>query len=240
MIGALLGGIGGMISSGMNYSSQQSANRYNYAMHQQNLQFQKDAWNQSRQDQANAVQTRVADLENAGLNKALAMGSAAGVSSAPPTSPFQAQAPTMENPLAGFGGLTGVAGEIASLITMKENIAQTQAQTDLIRAQVDNERMRTANISGDTDLKKQQTRSAKMQSYSNEWDTYHKGLEYDQKKYDFELSKTQGRRANDSRSLFDQTTGAMMGTIDSTIKGLTSIAQSATNAFKKRNKRSKK
>lgn len=216
--GSLLSGIGGMVSSAQNYKAQKDTNALNKEMFEQNLAWQKQAYEQQRQDFASAHQTKVKDLEKAGLNKALALGGGAGVAASPALPSFQQQAPRLDNPTQGFQGLDGVAEQIASLITMKENIAQSKAQTDLIKAQVDRQKMETANISGDTKLKQQQTKNLLEQQYNTAQDTL-------QKQHNLETAKKQGRATTDSRSFFDQTLSVIDNAITQSIDGIKSFGK---------------
>lgn len=216
--GSLLSGIGGVVSSTQNYEAQKQTNALNKEMFEKNLAWQKQAYEQQRQDYANAYQTKVKDLQKSGLNKALALGGGAGVATSPALPSFTQQAPRLDNPTQGFQGLDGVAEQVASLITMKENIAQSKAQTDLIRSQVDKQRMETANISGDTKLKQQQAKNLLEQQYNTAADTI-------QKRHNLETAAKQGRATTDSRSFFDQTLSVIDNAITKSIDGIKSFGK---------------
>lgn len=227
-IGSIISGIGGAISGAMNISAQDRANQANIAMqnqtnainremYQNNLAWQKQQYQQQREDYANAISTRVKDLEKNNLNPALAIGNAAGVASAPTLPQFQQQAPRenpafIDNPLTGFGSMRGIAEEVTSLLQMKESIAQTKAQTKLLEAQADKER-------AGVDLTKQQYESESLNTR--------------QKAHDIDISVKDKRRSNDSRSKFDEITGAGQSIIDNTIKGLNKISEKFFNKNRK-------
>lgn len=72
---AIIGAVGGLAQSGLNYASQY-----------QNLDYQKKLQQQIFEREDNAVQRRVADLKSAGLSKTLAAGDGAGAGSVVSTS----------------------------------------------------------------------------------------------------------------------------------------------------------
>lgn len=113
-IGAGLSGIAGIGGSIFNTAQQKKSQAHNQRV-------QEVTWD--RED--NAVQRRVADLAAAGLHPTLAAGSAADTS-----------APIRQEPVQMDRGMQDGFSVLASQGQALANIEQTQAQTDLTRAQV--------------------------------------------------------------------------------------------------------
>lgn len=112
----------------LNFGQQQSVLDWQKKM-------QRTAW--SRED--SAVQRRVADLKKAGLSPTLAAGSAASSSGPIQIKPAQWDG----NPVT--KGLDAQ-GTALALMSAKENIARTQAETELVRLQQEKTRADIANL----------------------------------------------------------------------------------------------
>lgn len=114
LIGGIISAIGSIIIGGLNYS-----------LKKKQYEWQKKAWNQQMAREDNAMQRRVLDLQNAGLSPVLAAGgSGASASTAP-----QIQAPQLEMNMAEQAMM------VMSLLQGQKNIAKTEAETQMIRAQ---------------------------------------------------------------------------------------------------------
>lgn len=95
----------------------------NYSSQQKNLEYQMETQREAFEREDNSVGRRVADLQAAGLSPVLAAGQGAGTGPIVSTKP-----PQMDNPL------TPVA-DVLGLLKMKEDITNTLAQRELIKAQ---------------------------------------------------------------------------------------------------------
>jgi len=111
--GVGLGGMMGLSAATTAYNIYQQERQYKYEKRLQNKIF-------SRED--NAVQRRVADLQAAGLSPVLAAGQAASAGST-----ISVDTPRADD----------LAGKWAGLIQMKQNIAQSNAQVELLKQQKD-------------------------------------------------------------------------------------------------------
>lgn len=114
LVGGIIGAIGNIIIGGLNYSLQKKQ-----------YEWQKRAWKQQMAREDNAMQRRVLDLQNAGLNPVLAAGgSGAGSSGAP-----QISAPNLQLDLAEQALM------VMNLVQGQKNIAKTVAETQLLNKQ---------------------------------------------------------------------------------------------------------
>ena len=123
---SILAGIGAL--AGIGTSIANTVNQYGQLNYQKEV--QKKTW--ERED--NAVQRRVADLNAAGLSPTLAAGSAAQAST-----PIQVGAPQ-------FGNVQDKILKAQESLAMRKQLAQTQAQIDLVEAQKDNVDMQSAEV----------------------------------------------------------------------------------------------
>jgi len=121
-------GLGSVITGAAQTALNVGSSIANYNLGKQNLDYQKAAQRKTWAREDTAVRRRRADLEAAGLNPVLAAGQAATTSS-----PVHTTAPEFKAP-----DVTPVKQGVAdalSLMQQKANIAQTAAQTDLIKMQ---------------------------------------------------------------------------------------------------------
>ncbi|UIW10387.1 DNA pilot protein [Flyfo microvirus Tbat2_163] len=148
-IGSILSGVAGIGSAVGGFQGAGFSNKWA----QKNFDFQKEQYEYQKQLQQsifdredNAVQRRVADLQNAGLSATLAAGSAAGAGA-----PVKTEAPQMDIsandrrarafseiasvPLQILGTEFDVASRLNAIQQQEEQIATSKAQRDLIMAQ---------------------------------------------------------------------------------------------------------
>lgn len=101
----------------------------NYGMQKQQFDYQKALQERIFEREDTAVQRRMADLESAGLNKQLAVGSSANSGSVVPVS-----APQFS------GASTGLArlGDLMTIATSMANLSRTQADIEKTKAETNN------------------------------------------------------------------------------------------------------
>nr|WAE43413.1 MAG: DNA pilot protein [Microviridae sp.] len=140
-VGGIVSGLAGvgtdiynMYNSNRNYQNQQDVQSYQ-------KQVQQTTWD--RED--NAVQRRVSDLKAAGLSPTLAAGSSASSSA-----PISVISPS-HDAVSMSGGLSNAQTALA-MMSSKQNIAQSEAQTALIRQQQARAAVDTATARHDLDV----------------------------------------------------------------------------------------
>lgn len=126
-------GIFDAIASGVSTSANAVIAKQNLDFQKGTLAYQKDMQQQAWAREDNAVQRRRADLEAAGFSPTLAAGS--GASSSSPI-----QVPTPQNQFNAESSLANM----MNLKLQKANIAQTKAQTDLLKSNADYAKSNTA------------------------------------------------------------------------------------------------
>ncbi len=120
-LAALLAGGASVLGGKLTSSGQESANKQNIKLAREQMAFQERMSN-------SAYQRSAKDLEKAGLNRILALGS-------PATSPSGALA-TMQNEAQGLGeGVKAASSSAMALKTQQAQIANMQSQNGLINAQ---------------------------------------------------------------------------------------------------------
>lgn len=158
-----------------NRKSNEKIAKQNLKAQQDNLEWQKMVQKETWAREDNAIQRQVADYQKAGFNKLMAVGGAgAGAGAVVPTeAPQQAQQDAVR--FNDFGDSIGNIGQtIMNAISMKHNIAQTDANTKLLEAQEKTEANRPANVRADSRLKDQlsETEKKKREKIDKDIDYY--------------------------------------------------------------------
>lgn len=126
MFGEALGSIGGASAGGVGLGGMMglsaATTAYNIYQQERQYKYEKGLQNKIFNREDNAVQRRVADLQAAGLSPVLAAGQAASAGST-----ISVDTPRADD----------LAGKWAGLIQMKQNIAQSNAQVELLKQQKD-------------------------------------------------------------------------------------------------------
>lgn len=150
------------VSQWKNRKSNEKIAQQNLKAQQDNLEWQKEVQKKTWEREDTAIQRQAKDYEAAGFNKLMAVGgSGAGAGAIVPTeAPQQAQQDAVR--INDFGDSIGNLGQtIMNAISMKHNIAQTDANTKLLEAQEKTEANRPANVRAETKLKNQLSETEK-------------------------------------------------------------------------------
>lgn len=162
-IGSTINGLSNLITGGLNYKEQKKAREENMAFQRDQFNYLKEqnALQQKRED--TAVQRKMQDLRDSGLNPlaADATGGASTGATGATTSFTGEQA--AQRPLDMLSGLQIEADSLYNLMSAKNGLTQQQAQTDNLNQDLLNKKQeilesqgRIANTTEDTNLKKKQ------------------------------------------------------------------------------------
>lgn len=236
-------GIGNLVSNALNTGISQATNKKNFEeakrQYEENMAFQKEQFQYQKdlndyQKQLNdiqmkredtAVQRKIQDLQQAGLNplSADATGGAA-------TSGGQAGSSTSftGTEAAQMGEMKDLqmqveADSLYNLMSAKGNLAQQQAQTDLLNQQKLESESRVANTTEDTNLKKKQQEeiNSKMNVNdahinnlnANTWNTEESALT---ENYNRQYSQGRNLRTTDNQGNISIKTPLISGSVDRT------------------------
>lgn len=151
--GGFLGGLLNFGANLYNINAQQTANRENLAFAREQFNYQQQLNDLVMQREDNAVQRRVADLENAGFNKRLAMSQSAGSQSLSAGNYNANQQAAMMDPLS---ILAGVTGSIDSVNRTRMNDMQLQ----VMEIQKDMQLMDLVKTARESDLLSEEIKNA--------------------------------------------------------------------------------
>lgn len=135
MLGALGGGLLNLAGNLYNVNAQKQANAQNLAFAQEQFAYQQQLNNLAMQREDTAVQRRVADLENAGFNKRLAMNQSAGAQSLSAGNYNAGQQAATMDPSSVLAGITGSIDMINRIRTTESDLASSDIYNRLQMAQ---------------------------------------------------------------------------------------------------------
>lgn len=135
MLGALGGGLLNLAGNLYNVNAQKQANAQNLAFAKEQFAYQQQLNNLAMQREDTAVQRRVADLENAGFNKRLAMDQSAGAQSLSAGNYNAGQQAAMMDPSSVLAGITGSIESINRIRTTEADLRSTDMYIKLQQAQ---------------------------------------------------------------------------------------------------------
>lgn len=233
-IGSLISGVGTYFGYKKNADASiqntNATNKINYDIAMKNLDFQREYNSQIFRREDTGVQRRAKDLEQAGLSKTLAAGSAAGAggNASTPQLNFDAQRPEYDISGAFSGAATNALNTFTSLMSVKQavdlnnqQIATAKAQAEKTLADTETTKIENLtlaqrrqaeldNMLANRNLTDEQRQNliqqrAQISATIDQIRTGIKGAELDQsiRSYDFDFAKKAGMPFNSSGSLFD-------------------------------------
>lgn len=135
LVGGLVGGLLGFGSNLYNISEQRKADAANLAFAKEQFSYQQQLNDLAMQREDNAVQRRVADLENAGFNKRLAMSQSAGAQSLSAGNYNANQSGAMFDPMSVMSSVTGSINAVNQIRTTEADLLGKEIYNDLQKAQ---------------------------------------------------------------------------------------------------------
>lgn len=132
-IGTTIGAIGDTIIEGLNYAQNKEAFEFNKKQQEYANKWNEYVYEDQKKREDTAVQRRAEDLEKAGMNKLMAAGGSAGAGGAVTASGSSLQGNNTQLNLTEKAG--AIYDTVYKMLTMNNDLATSQAQRDLIRAQ---------------------------------------------------------------------------------------------------------
>lgn len=231
-IGSTINAISNLATGTMNYKEQKKAREENMAFQREQFEYlkQQNALQQQRED--TAVQRKMQDLRNSGLNPlaADATGGASTGATGSTTSFSGEQAAQMGTDL--MSGLQIEADSLYNLMSQRNGLAQQQAQTDLLQQEKLNKEQdilesqsRIASNTSDQNLKKAQERQIAEQNKKIRQETTNLKTQNDINNWNYNYSQNQNLRTTDALGNFSIKAGPL------SISGNENMMPLRTNPF---------
>lgn len=203
-IGSGINSLSNVITSALNYKEQKKAREENMAFQREQFNYLKDqnALQQKRED--TAVQRKMSDLRESGLNPlaADATGGASTGATGSTTSFTGEQA--AQRPLDMLSDLEIQADSLYNLMSAKNGLAQQQAQTDLLQQEKLNKQQevlesqgRIVNTTEDTNLKRKQQKNIEKGINKIDQEITNLQTTDDTNRWNLKRSKEQNKRTTD-------------------------------------------
>ena len=215
-IGSTINAISNLATGTMNYKEQKKAREENMAFQKEQFEYlkQQNALQQQRED--TAVQRKMKDLRESGLNPlaADATGGASTGATGNTTSFSGESAAQMGTDL--MSGLQIEADSLYNLMSQKNGLAQQQAQTDLLQQEKLNKEQdilesqsRIASNTSDQNLKKAQEGQIAEQNKKIRQETTNLATQNDIDNWNYNYSKNQNLRTTDALGNFSIKAGPL-------------------------------
>lgn len=201
----ILGGLGSMFSSLLNYKENREQKDFNNQLALNQFEYQKNLNQQIMDREDNAIQRRANDLREAGLNPLLAgNGDGAGAGGSAVGSSVRGNEEAAQ-----IADLGSISTAMISNMAETQNIAKSKAETSLTNAKYLTEIEKAGNVKIDTLLKKSQNAKTKAEKdkIREEIKSIQKNIE--KIEHDLRLSQKYGIRTGDLLNTQYNTTKAI-------------------------------